>query len=177
MRPRTNLAMVLVNLMTTSSFNYVEVPLTETEIMVCNYIGKLRNHVTSQHAKDRRQDKTIDGVKMSVDGVLTEYAVSKYLKLPFDLNCNFRKFDADLITRKGNKIDVKCASKIGGNLNAVGWSREKPVDVFILTELHTSCVRIIGWIGKDDFLTEENLIDVGNGAYYSVEPNQLTPFV
>ena len=164
--------------MTTLSFNqqYVDVPLTKTEIMVCTYIGKLRNHVTSQHAKDRRQDTTIDGEKMSVDGVLTEYAVSKFLKLPFDLNCDFRKFGADLITRKGKKIDVKCASKVGGNLNAVAWSGTKPVDVFVLTELHTTCVRVIGWIYKEDFLVEENLVDVGNGAYYSVSPSQLTPF-
>ena len=109
-----------------STFNYVEVPLTETEIMVCTYIGKLRNHVTSQFAKDRRQDKTIDGVKMSIDGVLTEYAVSKYLKLPFDLNCDFRKFGADLVTRKGKKIDVKCASKIGGKV--VEENQERDAD-------------------------------------------------
>jgi hypothetical protein len=113
---------------------------------------------------------------MSVNGVLTEYAVSKYLKLPFDLNCDFRKFGADLVTRKGKKIDVKCASKIGGNLNAVVWSGTKPVDVFVLTELHTSCVRVIGWIYREDFLIEQHLIDIGNGAYYSVKPSQLTPF-
>jgi len=81
-----------------------------------------------------------------------------------------------LVTRKGKKIDVKCASKIGGNLNAVVWSGTKPVDVFVLTELHTSCVRVIGWIYRNDFLVEENLIDIGNGAYYSVKPSQLTPF-
>ena len=162
--------------MTTLNFNYVEVPLTESEIMVCNYIGRLRNHVTSQHAKDRIQDKTQNSVQISVNGVLTEYAVSKYLKLPFDLNCDFRKFGADLITRKGKKIDVKCAKTIGGNLNAVAWSSTKPVDVFVLTELHTSCVRLIGWIYREDFLIEENLVDIGNGQYYSVKPSQLTPF-
>ena len=107
---------------------------------------------------------------------LTEYAVSKYLKLPFDLNCDFRKFGADLVTRKGKKIDVKCAKTIGGNLNAVAWSNTKPVDVFVLTELHTSCVRLIGWIYREDFLVEENLVDIGNGHYYSVKPSQLTPF-
>jgi len=162
--------------MLTFNKQYIDVPLTASEIMVCNYIGKLRNYVTSKHAQDRKQDKTQDGVQMSINGVLTEYAVSKYLKLPFDLNCDFRKFGADLVTRKGKKIDVKCASKIGGNLNAVVWSGTKPVDVFVLTELHTSCVRVIGWIYRDDFLVEQHLIDVGNGAYYSVKPSQLTPF-
>ena len=155
---------------------YIDVPLTATEIMICNYIGKLRNHITSQHAQDRKQDKSLDGVQMSIHGVLTEYAVSKFLKLPFDLNCDFRKFGADLVTRKGKTIDVKCTSKIGGNLNAVVWSNTKPVDAFVLTEIHNTCVRIIGWINSKDFLVEENLFDVGNGEYYSVRQSELIPF-
>jgi hypothetical protein len=162
----------------TSRFNqeYVDVPLTSTEIMVCTYIGKLRNHITSQHAQDRKQDKTLDGIQISINGVITEYAVSKFLKLPFDLNCDFRKFGADLITRKGKTIDVKCASKIGGNLNAVGWSIKKPVDLFVLTEIHTNCVRMVGWIYSQDFLTENNKMDVGNGEYYTVNQTELIPF-
>ena len=164
--------------MTKSTFNkqYVDVALTATEIMICNYIGKLRNHVTSQFAKDRKQDKTLDGVQMSVNGVITEYAVAKYLKLPFDLNCDYRKFGADLVTRSGKTIDVKCASKIGGNLNAVAWSESKPVDVFILTELHNRCVRIIGWIYSKDFLVDDNKNNVGNGEYFSVNQSELIPF-
>ena len=159
------------------SFNHphVDVVLTSSEIMICNYIGKLRNHITSQHAQDRQQDKTLDGVQMSVDGVITEYAVAKYLKLPFDLNCDFRKFGADLETRTGKTIDVKC-TKIGGNLNAVGWSKGKPVDVFVLTELHSNFVRIIGWIYSKDFLIDKNKTDVGNGEYFSVSQAELIPF-
>ncbi len=144
--------------------------------MVCTYIGKLRNHITSQHAQDRKQDKSLDGVQISINGVITEYAVAKFLKLPFDLNCDFRKFGADLVTRKGKTIDVKCTSKIGGHLNAVVWSNTKPVDVFVLTEIHNTCVRLVGWINSKDFLLEENLFDVGNGEYYSVRQSELIPF-
>ena len=155
---------------------YVDVPLSPTEIAICNYIGKMRNHITSQNAKDRQQDKKQDGVQISINGVLTEYAVSKLLKLHFDLNCDYRKFGADLISHKGKLIDVKCASKIGGNLNAVGWSGTKPVDVFVLTELHSTCVRVIGWIPRKEFLIDENRIDIGNGEYYSVKQSELIPF-
>ena len=94
----------------------------------------------------------------------------------FDLNCDYRKFGADLISHKGKLIDVKCASKIGGNLNAVGWSGTKPVDVFVLTELHSTCVRVIGWIPRKEFLVDENRIDIGNGEYYSVKQSELIPF-
>jgi hypothetical protein len=81
-----------------------------------------------------------------------------------------------LVTRSGKTIDVKCASKPGGNLNAVAWSESKPVDVFILTELHTRCVRIIGWIYSKDFLIEDNKNNVGNGEYFSVNQSELIPF-
>jgi hypothetical protein len=53
---------------------------------------------------------------------------------------------------------------------------DKPVDIFILTEILTSHVRVVGWIRREDFLKEENLIDVGNGLFYGVDQSQLTPF-
>ena len=154
----------------------IRVHLTESEIRICNYIGKYRNYITSQLGKERKQDQTQDGEQMSIRGVLTEYAVSKYLNLHFDLNCDFRKFGADLTTAKGKTIDVKCTSKDGGNLNAVVWSERKPCDVFVLTEIRHSHVLIVGWISRDDFLNDHNKRDVGNGEFYSVPQSQLKPF-
>lgn len=154
----------------------IEVVLTETEIAICTYIGEMRNHITSQHAKDRLQDKSQDGVLISVRGAITEYAVAKHLGLFFDLNCDFRKFGADLISKKGKTIDVKCANRAGGSLNAVRWSEAKPVDLFILTEIDGHTVRLIGYIKSEDFLVKENLADVGNGEFYSIPQSCLTPF-
>jgi len=154
----------------------IRVHLTPSEIAICNYVGKYRNHITSQHGTERKQDQRQDGEQMSIRGVLTEYAVSKYLNLHFDLNCEFRKFGADLVTQKGSTIDVKCTSTNGGNLNAVAWSENKPCDVFVLTEILHSHVLIVGWISADEFLQERNKRDVGNGPFYSVPQSQLKPF-
>jgi hypothetical protein len=154
----------------------IRVKLSASEIAICNYVGKYRNHITSQHGTERKQDQSQDGLQMSINGVITEYAVSKFLNVHFDLNCDFRKFGADLISAKGATIDVKCATKEGGNLSAVFWSTDKPCDVFVLTEIHPLHVRIVGWISREDFLQDENIRDVGNGPFYSVPQSRLNHF-
>jgi len=154
----------------------IGVKLSQSEIAICNYVGKYRNYVTSQHGKDKQQDQKQDGEKMSIIGVITEYAVSKYLNLNFDLNCDYRKFGADLVTQSGKTIDVKCTQTQGGNLNAVDWSEDKPCDFFVLTEIHHAHVSIVGWIDRKSFLSNENKKDVGNGPFYSVPQTKLVAF-
>jgi hypothetical protein len=147
---------------------------TEHEILV--FIGKMRHAVTSALGTERKQDQRQDGEQMAINGVITEYAASKALNLHFDLNCDFRKFGADLMSRRGATIDVKSTSQAGGNLNAVGWSGGKPAEIFVLTEIHHAHVLIVGWIHRDDFLRDENLRDVGNGSFYSVPQSKLNLF-
>jgi hypothetical protein len=155
---------------------YLRRNLTVTELDICIYIGKMRYSITSQQGTERKQDITQNSLQMSIDGVITEYAVAKTLNLNFDLNCDFRKFGADLVTVDGRTIDVKSTYTVGGPLNAVGWSVEKPCDVFVLTEIHPSHVRIVGWIGRGKFLRPENLKDVGRGEFYSVPQTLLNAF-
>jgi hypothetical protein len=155
----------------------IRVSITQTEMMVINYVGKLRSQVTSALGTDMLQDTTQNGLQTSCDGVLTEYAVAKYLNLHFDLNCDFRKFGADLVSQRGATIDVKSTRTAGGNLNAVGWSNGKGADIFILTEILASCVGIVGWIHSDKFLRDENIVvPKHRQPYYSVSRDKLTPF-
>jgi hypothetical protein len=151
---------------------YLRQTLTVTELDVCMYIGKLRHSITSKQGTERKQDASMNSLQMSINGVITEYAVAKTLNLNFDL----RKFGADLTLQDGRTIDVKSTNTAGGNLNAVGWSVEKPCDVFVLTEIHPTHVRIVGWIGRAKFLRPENLRDVGNGEFYSVPQTLLNAF-
>jgi hypothetical protein len=155
---------------------YINRYLTVTELDICMYIGKMRYTITSQQGTERKQDITQNSLQMSIDGVITEYAVAKTLNLNFDFNCDFRKFGADLVTSDGRTIDVKSTYTAGGPLNAVKWSVEKPCDVFVLTEIHPSHVRIVGWIGRGKFLRPENLTDVGRGEFYSVPQTLLNAF-
>ena len=131
--------------------------LTKSEVEICTHVGKYRHAVTSQMGQERKQDTRQNGLQLSVNGVITEYAVAKALNLHFDLNCDFRKFGADLISHKGATIDVKCTTKEGGALNAVVWSDSKPADIFILAELHYSHVKLAGWIRAEHFLVPEHI--------------------
>jgi len=155
---------------------YINVYFSVTELDICMYVGKMRHTITSQKGTERKQDDKQNSLQLSINGVITEYAVAKTLNLNFDLNCDFRKFGADLTLRDGRTIDVKSTYTAGGNLNAVGWSVEKPCDVFVLTEIHPSHVRIVGWIGRGKFLRPENLKDVGHGKFYSVAQSELNAF-
>jgi hypothetical protein len=155
----------------------IRVYLSQTEFMVLNFVGKLRSQVTSSHGTDMLQDTTLNGLQISCDGVITEYAVAKYLNLHLDLNCDFREFGADLVSAKGARIDVKSTRTAGGNLNAVGWSNGKTADIFVLTEILASCVGIVGWIHRESFLRNENVVTPkGRKPYYSVSRDKLTPF-
>ena len=132
--------------------------------------------MTSAEGTEMRQDKSLDAIQMSINGVATEYAVSKMLNLHFDLNCDYRKFGADLVSQKGSKIDVKCTKRHGGNLNAVAWSTNKPADIFILTEINGCDVNIIGWIDRATLIHPDNIANVGNGEFYSLPQSRLIPF-
>jgi hypothetical protein len=155
----------------------IRVSLTKTEFAVIEYVGKLRSQVTSALGTDMLQDVNMNGIQSSIDGVLTEYAVAKYLNLHLDLNCDFRKFGADLVSAKGATIDVKSTRAAGGSLNAVGWSTCKTADIFVLTEILHSAVGIVGWIHRDSFLRNENVVTPkGRKPYYSVSRDKLTPF-
>lgn len=154
----------------------IGIKLTPSEIAICNYVAKYRDYETSKHAGERIQSKKQNALELLTYGTIAEYAVAKYLNLNFDLNCEYRKFGADLTTQTGKTIDVKCSQTQGGNLNAVGWSANKPCDVFVLTEIHFSHVAIVGWIDRVSFLTETNKRDVGNGPFYSVPQSKLVAF-
>lgn len=145
---------------------------SKTEQRICTGIGKLRHEVTSAHGTERKQDQRKDGLQMSIDGVLTEYAVAKALNLHFNLDCDFRKFEADLVFHNGLTIDVK-STKPGGNLNAVRWSNGKDADYYVLTEIHHNFVGIVGYLERNLFLIDANLRDVGNGQFYSVPQRAL----
>lgn len=154
----------------------IGIKLTPSEISICNYVAKYRDYETSKNAKERIQSKKQNALELLTYGTIAEYAVAKYLNLNFDLNCEFRKFGADLTTHTGKTIDVKCSQTQGGNLNAVDWSANKPCDVFVLTEIHYSHVALVGWIDRASFLTETNKRDVGNGPFYSVPQSKLIAF-
>lgn len=150
------------------------VPISDTEMLLLQNIGTLRHKETSQHGQEAKQSAQ-NPLQISIDGVIGEYAVAKALNLHFSLDCDYRDFGADLISRKGKKIDVKSTRTVGGNLNAVLWSAKKPVDIFILAEIGLDSVDVIGYIDRESFLIPEHISDVGHGNFYSIPQSKLKP--
>lgn len=154
------------------------IDLSTTEMQIIEFIAALRYYETSSKGTERKQS-SLDSLQMGVDGVMSEYAVAKHYNIHFDMNCDYRKFGADLISQKGKTIDVKSTRKENGNLNAVGWSKSKPADIYVLTEIitneHQNKVKLIGWINKESFLIPEYISDVGNGDFYSMPAIRLNP--
>lgn len=155
------------------------IDLSTTEMQIIEFIAALRYYETSSKGTERKQSN-LDSLQMGVDGVMSEYAVAKHHNIHFDINCDYRKFGADLIGRDGKKIDVKSTRREGGNLNAVKWSVDKPADFYVLTEIVTNeyenKVKLIGYIKSENFLIPENLKDVGNGEFYSLPQFKLNHY-
>lgn len=155
----------------------IRVTLSLTELEILTFVGRLRHKITGNEGVEMLQDDTMNGEQASIDGVITEYAVARYLNLHLDLNCDYRKFGADLISKRGNLIDVKSTRRANGNLNAVGWSNGKCADIFVLTEILHSAVGIVGWIDRDALLHNDNVVVLKNRKpFYSVSRNKLNLF-
>lgn len=155
----------------------IEVFFTETEYYICKMIGELRYAQTSKVCAEQRQS-LIDPTAISVDGVLSEYLVAKHKKWFFDLNCDVRKFDADLIAPTGHKIDVKCTRRIDGDMNVRHTHKTKNYDYYVLVELKERSGIIIGIADRNTVVNDANLSigSVTGQPYYKVPRTKLKPW-
>lgn len=151
----------------------MRIDLTESEFRILNFVGTMRYHITSSACPEQLQDKTQNPLDVVVNGVIGEYIVAKALGLFFDLNCDLRNWGEDLKTKNGKTIDVKATWKKGGNLNCRLSKKWKSSDFYILVELDDDGGDVIGWIKKANLFNEQNVIDIGNGPYYSVSQDKL----
>lgn len=156
----------------------MNITFSNTEMIILDLMAHLRYLKTSENAAEQIQDYSLSPREIVRRGVYTEYAVSKYMNVFFDLNCDYRKFGADLISNLGSAIDVKSTTHKGGPLNAKSNATKKPGDIFICTEINDNdVVTIVGFIDRESFLKQEN-IKQGKykGFYYSVPQHVLKKF-
>lgn len=153
----------------------IKIGLTDSEVEICSMIGQIRHLKTSAQCAEQIQSN-LDPVQISIDGVLSEYIVAKHKGLFLDLNCEVRKFGADLISN-GKKIDIKSTRKEGGDLNIRITHKDKDYDFYVLVELTQNDNGIIvGYISRDNAIKDENIVVNPNGnPYYKISRNQLKP--
>ena len=151
----------------------IKIALTDSEVEICSLIGQIRHMKTSAQCAEQIQSN-LDPVQISIDGVLSEYIVAKHKGLFLDLNCEVRKFGADLISN-GKKIDIKSTRKEGGDLNIRITHKDKDYDFYVLVELTENDNGIIvGYISRDNAIKDENIVVNPNGnPYYKISRSML----
>jgi hypothetical protein len=153
----------------------VKINLTDTEVEICKIIGNIRNIKTSALCAEQIQSNK-DPMQISVDGVLSEYIVAKHKSWFFDLNCEVRKFGADLIAPTGHKIDVKSTRKIAGDMNVRITHQHKDYDFYVLVELDSNDNgTIVGIASRDVVIQDENkkVSGITGQEYYCVSRSKL----
>jgi|688.fasta_scaffold1163108_2 hypothetical protein len=152
----------------------IEVELTDTEYHICRMIGQIRNIQTSRLCAEQIQS-SLDPVLISEDGVMSEYIIAKHKKWFFDLNCEVRKFGADLITPTGHKIDVKSTRRIGGDMNVRITHKDKDYDYYVLVELKEQSGIIVGIAPRSVVIDDSNICvgSITGEKYYKVSRAKL----
>lgn len=158
----------------------IKVELTGTECRLLQHIGILRNEQTGRVAKEQIQSK-LNPLQISIDGALSEYMVAKHFGYFFDINCDVRKFGADLFTKTKMSIDVKSTRNPNGVMSIrkqMDESKQNKYDIYILVELDKeNNGYIIGWIYGDDAIHESNIHQIEQREpYYKITREQLTQF-
>jgi hypothetical protein len=156
----------------------IKVELTDTEVEICSIIGKIRHLKTSAVCNEQKQSE-LDAMQISIDGVLSEYIVAKHKGWFFDLNCDVRKFGADLIAPTGHKLDVKSTRLKNGNMTVRYNHNKKDYDFYVLVELtEENNGLIIGIAPRSVVIDEENTMvsKATNQPYYLVPKTKLKEF-
>lgn len=154
----------------------MRVNLTAEEMYVCRTIGLLRQSDSMYKSVDAEMGKDMDKFTIHMDGVVAEFCVAKVLNLCPDFDTKFRVGGSDLISRKGQTIDVKSTRHKDGKLLAKIGKVDKQSDLYIFTIVDNFGCDIIGWTSKENLFKEENKTSFGYNICYALEQSQLQPF-
>lgn len=140
-------------------------------------IGQIRNAQTSKLCAEQIQSN-LDPVLISEDGVMSEYIIAKHKKWFFDLNCDVRKFGADLITPTGHRLDVKSTRRLDGDMNVRITHKDKNYDYYVLVELRQQSGIIIGIAPRNVVIDDANIStsNITGEKYYRVKREKLKPW-
>lgn len=151
-----------------------EVILTEHELISCKLIGMLRQHANiTANIIDRKHD-TRESIDISIDGVIGEYAFSKWQNVHMSLCTSPRSGSFDFLV-KTTRVDIKCTRFQSGHLVA-GLRVNPDVDLYVLAILEKNKVLFPGWLRKEDLIKDENIKDLGRGRCYAVPSQNLKPW-
>jgi hypothetical protein len=148
------------------------VTLTDSEVALCNHIGRLRSESSRNLGFTDKKIGKQSGFQTDLEGFAGELAVAKTLNLFPDLDSD-DSYPADLITADGQLIDVKTTHYESGKLIAAKWKRGGGADWYVLVIGTIPRYRIAGAMRSKDLIVPERLTDLGYGQTFAAEQHEL----
>jgi hypothetical protein len=138
----------------------VWVTLNDIEQVVAQQLAEKRMKVSADVGAVEYKVTEQDSSLINLEGVAAEIAFCKWANCYPDLSGDSFA-DADAVTRKGNKVDVKSSRTNMHGLIVSPRKKCKPADVYVLMVGHFPTYRCAGYATKDEVFQPENLSDPG----------------
>jgi len=110
-------------------------------------------------------------------GVMGEYGVAKYLKIPFDMSVNLTGDGGSYDMYLGDwSIQVKSTKYDTGRLVFNSLDEiQALINILVVVDIEYKLVKIIGYLSKRDIKKCIYEKDLGHGIRYCIDQDQLKP--
>ena len=154
----------------------MKIVLTDREYKFIEKLSRARHYVKDIVIPDRKLERW-NNTQYESDllGVMGEYAVSKYLKIPIDTEVNLNGDGGEVDLWLGDwSIQVKATKYNNGRLvfNAIDEMKSL-IDVLTICDIKTKTVDIVGYISHKDLLLKMYEKDLGFGVRYCLDQKHL----
>jgi hypothetical protein len=155
----------------------LKIPITDRELKLLTVLAKGR-HFLKNKEKPNRANYIWGNSNEQRDllGVLGEYAVSKFLKIPMDMSCGLEGDGGTDFIFGNLNIQIKTTKYKTGRL-VFNNHKEIDSDIFILCYVNRDAteVCILGYIKKESTESCIKEMDLGRGIRLVVEQKHLLP--
>ena len=154
----------------------MKIVLTDREYKFVEMLARGRHYMKDIVIPDRKL-KRWNNTQYESDllGVMGEYAVAKYLKIPIDTEVNLNGDGGEVDLWLGDwSIQVKATKYNNGRLvfNTINEIKCL-IDVLTICEIKTKTVNIVGYISHKDILSKMYEKDLGFGVRYCLDQKHL----
>ena len=154
----------------------MKIVLTDKEYKFIELLARGRHYVKDIVIPDRNLERW-NNTQYESDllGVMGEYAVAKYLKIPFDTEINLNGDGGEVDLWLGDwSIQVKSTKYDNGRLVFNTMNEIKSLlDVLTVCNINDKTVNIIGYISHNSLLKKIYKLDLGYGIRYCINQEDL----
>jgi hypothetical protein len=153
------------------------IKLNKAEQVLAKYLAQARHDNARSKGKPNLKMGNQSDWETDLEGIGGELAACKHFGVYPDTEINLTSFPKfDLITKKGNKIDVKTTKYKNGKLLATKKKRRGECDAYVLVVGEFPNYELVGWASDSELLDPKNIVDLGHGEGYALTQEQLRRF-